>query len=49
MQQSLDDHMQLMRAYENRDPHLSAAVIRSNHFKVLARIQQNYGAFAAIA
>lgn len=46
MQHSAEDHMQLMRAYENRDPHLSAAVIRSNHYSALARIQQNYDAFA---
>jgi DNA-binding GntR family transcriptional regulator len=48
MQHSAEDHIQLIRAYENRDPHLSAAVIRSNHYSALARIEKNYNAFAAL-
>ncbi len=39
MVQSCRDHVFLVRAYEDRDPTLAAAIIRSNILKALARIE----------
>lgn len=41
---SLEDHLYLIRAYRHRDPNLAAALLRSNHFQALGRIE---GLFAA--
>jgi DNA-binding GntR family transcriptional regulator len=40
LQQSLDDHIRLMKAYEDRDAHLAAALIRSNHINALAALEK---------
>lgn len=42
MMQSLDDHRRLVKAYEDRDSHLAAALIRSNHIAALKRIEKRY-------
>ena len=39
MEQSLDDHLQLIRAYRDRDPNLAAALQRSNHMRSLRRLE----------
>ena len=39
MQKSLDDHIRLMKAYEDRDANLAAALIRSNHINALAALE----------
>jgi DNA-binding GntR family transcriptional regulator len=39
MRQSFDDHMRLVKAYEDRDPTLAAALIRSNHINALAALE----------
>lgn len=39
MQKSYDDHTRLMRAYEDRDSNLAAALIRSNHINALASLE----------
>jgi DNA-binding GntR family transcriptional regulator len=38
MQGSFDDHVRLLRAYEDRDANLAAALIRSNHINALAAL-----------
>ncbi len=40
MQRSLDDHIRLVRAYEDRDANLAAALIRSNHINALAALEK---------
>ncbi len=40
MQSSLDDNARLLKAYEDRDSHLAAALIRSNHMGALAALEQ---------
>lgn len=40
--ESLDDHRRLVKAYEARDSHLAAALIRSNHIAALKRIEKRY-------
>jgi DNA-binding GntR family transcriptional regulator len=40
MQLSFDDHVRLMKAYEDRDATLAAALIRSNHINALAALEQ---------
>lgn len=42
IEHSCNDHLQLMRAYENRDSNLSAALIRSSHYSALKRIEEHY-------
>ena len=39
MEQSLDDHLHLIRAYRDRDPNLAAALQRSNHMRSLRRLE----------
>ncbi|MEJ1974853.1 MAG: FCD domain-containing protein [Acetobacteraceae bacterium] len=39
VQESLADHLNLVRAYEKRDPYLAAALIRSNHMNALATLE----------
>ena len=39
LERSFDDHVRLVRAYEERDSNLAAALIRSNHMSALATIQ----------
>lgn len=46
MQESFDDHARLMRAYEDRDAKLAAALIRSNHINALAALESFFGANA---
>ncbi|MBN9066990.1 MAG: FCD domain-containing protein [Rhizobiales bacterium] len=41
MAQSLDDHARILRAYEDRDAALAAALIRSNHINALAALENN--------
>jgi len=36
---SLDDHQRLTRAFEERDPTLAAALVRSNHMSALATLE----------
>jgi DNA-binding GntR family transcriptional regulator len=40
MQKSLDDHTRLVKAYEDRDATLAAALIRSNHINALAALEK---------
>jgi DNA-binding GntR family transcriptional regulator len=40
LQKSLDDHTRLVRAYEDRDANLAAALIRSNHINALAALEK---------
>ncbi len=40
MQKSLDDHTRLVKAYEDRDANLAAALIRSNHINALAALEK---------
>jgi DNA-binding GntR family transcriptional regulator len=40
LRQSLDDHSRLMKAYEDRDANLAAALIRSNHINALAALEK---------
>ena len=39
MRKSLEDHIRLMKAYEDRDANLAAALIRSNHINALAALE----------
>jgi DNA-binding GntR family transcriptional regulator len=39
LEESLADHVNLVRAYEKRDPYLAAALIRSNHMNALATLE----------
>jgi DNA-binding GntR family transcriptional regulator len=39
MQRSHDDHTRLLKAYEDRDANLAAALIRSNHINALAALE----------
>ncbi len=39
MERSCDDHARLLRAYEDRDATLAAALIRSNHINALAALE----------
>jgi len=40
MQASLDDNARLLKAYENRDARLAAALISSNHMNALAALEK---------
>lgn len=40
MRQSIDDHIRLVKAYEDRDANLAAALIRSNHINALAALEK---------
>jgi hypothetical protein len=40
MQPSLDDNAGLLKAYQDRDPKLSAALIRSNHMNAFAALEK---------
>lgn len=40
MQRSLDDNTRLLKAYEDRDTNLAAALIRSNHMNALAALEK---------
>jgi DNA-binding GntR family transcriptional regulator len=37
---SLDDHRRLLKAYQDRDANLAAALIRSNHMAALQNIER---------
>ena len=39
MQNSLDDHVRLVKAYEDGDANLAAALIGSNHINALAALE----------
>jgi DNA-binding GntR family transcriptional regulator len=41
VEESLDDHIRLVNAYENRDPFLASAILRANHVGSLAAVE-NY-------
>jgi DNA-binding GntR family transcriptional regulator len=43
MQKSLDDNTRLLKAYEDRDANLAAALIRSNHMNALAALEKCMG------
>lgn len=43
LQRSFDDHSRLVKAYEDRDPNLAAALIRSNHINALAALEACLG------
>jgi DNA-binding GntR family transcriptional regulator len=40
LRQSLDDNARLLKAYEDRDANLAAALIRSNHINALAALEK---------
>ena len=42
LQKSLDDHIQLVRAYEAHDSHLAGAILRANHIASLAGLERYY-------
>lgn len=42
MMESLDDHHLLIRAYENKDPHLASAIVHSNHIAALKRVESMF-------
>jgi DNA-binding GntR family transcriptional regulator len=42
MARSFDDHARLIKAYEDRDEQLAAALIRSNHINALAALETHY-------
>jgi DNA-binding GntR family transcriptional regulator len=42
LEASLDDHRRLVRAYEQRDPLLAAAIVRSNHMTALKNIEHRF-------
>lgn len=42
MQRSMDDHVQLVKAYENHDAHLAGAILRANHTAALAAIERYF-------
>jgi DNA-binding GntR family transcriptional regulator len=42
MARSLEDHIQLVKAYENRDSHLAGALIRANHMAALSALEKHY-------
>lgn len=44
LQKSLDDHTRLVKAYEDRDANLAAALIRSNHINALAALEKSLAA-----
>ncbi len=39
MQLSFDDHTRLLKAYQDRDANLAAALMRSNHMSALAALE----------
>lgn len=43
MQSSLDDNTRLLKAYQDRDANLAAALIRSNHINALAALEAFFG------
>jgi DNA-binding GntR family transcriptional regulator len=43
MERSCDDHVRLLKAYEDRDATLAAALIRSNHISALAALETYLG------
>ena len=43
LRDSCDDHVRLVKAYEERDPNLAAALIRSNHMNALATLEARLG------
>ncbi len=40
MKKSLEDHIQLVKAYENRDANLAGAILRANHIAALASVER---------
>ena len=46
MRMSFDDHTRLVKAYQDRDPNLAAALIRSNHINALAALEAYFAAEA---
>jgi DNA-binding GntR family transcriptional regulator len=42
MQMSFDDHTRLLKAYEDRDANLAAALLRSNHMNALAALEAHF-------
>lgn len=40
MEESLEDHVRLVAAYENRDPYMAAAILRANHTLALAKVEE---------
>jgi DNA-binding GntR family transcriptional regulator len=42
LEASLDDHRRLVRAYEQRDALLAAAIMRSNHMTALKNIEHRF-------
>jgi DNA-binding GntR family transcriptional regulator len=44
MARSFDDHRRIIQAYEDRDAHLAAALMRSNHINALASLEAYFAA-----
>ena len=42
MNKSLEDHIQLVKAYESHDSNLAGAILRANHTAALAALQQYF-------
>lgn len=40
MEESLDDHIRLVDAYERQDSYMAAAILRANHHAALSRVEQ---------
>ncbi len=52
MARSLEDHIQLVKAYENHDSNLAGAILRANHMAALAGLERHFretGALVATA
>lgn len=46
MAESIEDHRRVFKAYQDRDAHLAAAIVRSNNISALRRIEMKYQALA---
>jgi DNA-binding GntR family transcriptional regulator len=42
LERSLDNHIQLVKAYETHDPHMASAILRANHTGALAAVEKYY-------
>lgn len=42
MERSLDNHIQLVKAYESHDSHMAGAILRANHTGALAAVEKYY-------
>ena len=48
MAKSLEDHIQLVKAYEANDPNLAGAIMRANHTAALAAVEKHFTSGGAL-